>query len=54
MKRRRICRRLESRDGQALAEYALVITFIAIACVTALTLLGGNISAFFTGFAGSF
>lgn len=41
-------------DGQALAEYALIITLIALVCVAALTLLGGNISGFFAGFAGSF
>lgn len=45
---------LREKKGQALAEYALIITFIALACVAALTLLGGNISTFFTGFAGSF
>lgn len=45
---------LREKKGQALAEYALIITFIALACVAAATLLGGNISAFFTGFAGSF
>jgi len=41
-------------DGQALAEYALIITLIALVCVAALTLLGGNISGFFASFAGSF
>ncbi len=46
--------RLRNRKGQALAEYALIITLIALVCVVALGLLGGNISTFFTGFAGSF
>jgi len=47
-------RLLLREDGQALAEYALIITLIALVCVAALTLLGGNISTFFSGFAGSF
>jgi Flp pilus assembly pilin Flp len=42
------------RDGQALAEYALILTFIALVCVVGVTLMGGSISGFFTGFGGSF
>ncbi|MBI5343371.1 MAG: Flp family type IVb pilin [Deltaproteobacteria bacterium] len=41
-------------DGQALTEYALILTFIALACVVGVTLMGGSISGFFTGFGGSF
>ena len=38
-----------SRDGQALSEYALVLLFIAMACVAALTLLGAPIQGIFLG-----
>ena len=31
---------LGEEDGQALGEYALILGFIAIACIAALTLLG--------------
>lgn len=54
MTNRKVSRKLWACEGQALAEYALIITFIALACVTALILLGGNIGGFFAGFAGSF
>lgn len=37
--------RLSEEEGQALAEYALLITFIAAVCVLALTALGLAISA---------
>jgi Flp pilus assembly pilin Flp len=43
-----------SREGQALSEYALVLLFIAIACVVALTLLGAPIQGIFLGLSGSF
>ena len=32
-------------EGQDLAEYGLVLALIAIVAITALTLLGGNISS---------
>lgn len=54
MKSRMIPRKLARREGQALAEYALIITFVAIACIAALGFLGGTIGGFFAGFAGSF
>ncbi|MGE5190336.1 MAG: Flp family type IVb pilin [Gemmatimonadota bacterium] len=54
MKSRRIFRKLRGCEGQALAEYALIITFIALVCVAALALLGGTLRGFFAGFAGSF
>ena len=44
---------LQGEEGQDLAEYALVIVLIAIVCVAALTLMGGNISTFFASFAGA-
>jgi pilus assembly protein Flp/PilA len=30
-------------DGQALVEYALILSLIAVVCIGALTLLGGNV-----------
>ena len=35
---------LEREEGQALVEYALILALIAVAAVTALTLLGGAVS----------
>jgi Flp pilus assembly pilin Flp len=45
---------IKEKKGQALAEYALIITFIALVCVAAVGLLGGSLSGIFSGFAGSF
>jgi len=42
------------RDGQALAEYAMILVFVAVACVVAVTLLGVPIQGFYNGFNGSF
>ena len=36
--------RFKDEEGQALAEYALILGFIAIVAVTALTLVGGAIT----------
>lgn len=37
--------RLRSREeGQALVEYALILSLIAVVCITALTTLGGNVN----------
>lgn len=36
--------RKEGEAGQGLAEYALILTFIALACVVALSALGISIS----------
>ena len=42
-------------DGAAtLVEYALVVTFIALACVAAAATLGTRLAAAFTRFAGSY
>lgn len=43
-----IIERLHREDGQALAEYALVLAFIAIVCVLAVTALGLAISGAFS------
>jgi len=42
------------REGQTLAEYAMILLFVAVACVAAVTLLGGRIQGFYNGFNGSF
>ncbi len=49
-----ISERLHREDGQALAEYGLVLAFIAIVCVAALTALGLAVSGIFGSIAGSF
>jgi Flp pilus assembly pilin Flp len=33
----------EREDGQALVEYALILTLVAIACIVVLTALGGAV-----------
>ena len=43
-----------AEDGQALAEYAMILLFVAVACVAAVTLLGVPIQGFYMGFNGSF
>lgn len=35
-------------DGQTLAEYALILAFIAVLAIFAVTFLGGTISALFS------
>ena len=37
--------RLRDQTGQGLAEYALILAFIAVVAVVALTFLGGDISS---------
>jgi Flp pilus assembly pilin Flp len=44
----------DEEDGQALAEYAMILLFVAVACVAVVTLLGVPIRGFYTGFNGSF
>jgi pilus assembly protein Flp/PilA len=41
-------------DGQALVEYALILSLIAVVCVGALTLLGGNVMNALNQIAGAF
>ena len=41
-------------DGQALAEYAMILLCVAVACVAAVSLLGMRIQGFYSGFNGSF
>jgi Flp pilus assembly pilin Flp len=47
-------KRSEEEEGQALAEYAMILLFVAVACVAVVTLLGMPIRGFYTGFNGSF
>lgn len=49
-----IIKRFDREDGQALAEYSLILAFIAIVCVLALTALGVAVSGVFGSVAGSF
>jgi pilus assembly protein Flp/PilA len=44
---------VKSEEGAALAEYGLLVALIAVVCIGAITLLGGNISAAFNSIAGS-
>lgn len=41
-------------EGQALAEYAMILVFIAVACVVSAALLGTTVQGFYNGFNGSF
>jgi pilus assembly protein Flp/PilA len=38
-------RALRDEEGQGLAEYALILAFIAVVCIAALTLLGVSITS---------
>jgi Flp pilus assembly pilin Flp len=46
--------RIHEEEGQALVEYAMILLFVAVACVAALTLLGVPIQGFYVAFNGSF
>jgi pilus assembly protein Flp/PilA len=50
----RIIKRFDREDGQALAEYGLILAFIAIVCVLALTALGVAVSGVLGGVTGAF
>lgn len=45
---------LNDEDGAALAEYGILIAFIAIVAITAVTFFGSKISAKFSALANSF
>lgn len=45
--------RKHDEEGQGLAEYGLILALIAVVCIAALTLLGGNISAKLNSLAGA-
>ena len=40
--------------GQTMAEYGLILALVAVVVITAITLLGNNITTFFTDLAGNF
>lgn len=42
------------QEGQTLSEYAMVLLFVAVACVAAVTLLGVPIRGLYVAFNGSF
>jgi Flp pilus assembly pilin Flp len=42
--------RVKGRDGQALTEFALVLAFVAMAAVLALTALGLTVGGFYESF----
>jgi Flp pilus assembly pilin Flp len=44
----------DEEDGQALAEYAMILLCVAVACVAVVTFLGTRIVGFYNGFNGSF
>jgi len=43
---------LKREEGQTMAEYGLLIAFIAIIALVGVTALGGSLSTFFTTLAG--
>jgi Flp pilus assembly pilin Flp len=47
-------RMTRGQEGQALAEYVMILLFVAVACVAAVTLLGVPIRGFYVGLNGSF
>jgi Flp pilus assembly pilin Flp len=49
-----IIEKMNREDGQALAEYALLLAFIAIVCVLAVTALGLAISGALGSITGAF
>jgi pilus assembly protein Flp/PilA len=44
--------RLVREEGQALVEYALIVSLIAVVCIAALTLTGHSLADIFTSIAG--
>lgn len=47
---RKFAATLRGEAGQALAEFSLVLLFVALACIISLTLLGGAITGPFLDF----
>ena len=45
---------VEEQKGQTMAEYGLILALVAVVVITAVTLLGNNITTFFTSLAGHF
>ena len=40
---RRLAARIATRKGQSMAEYAIILSLVAVACIAAIGLLGGGI-----------
>ena len=40
---RLVAARLSARRGQSMAEYAIILSLVAVACIASVTLLGGGI-----------
>ena len=49
----RVHRFLTSEDGPTAVEYAVMLALILVVCIGAVTLIGENASATFTGIAGN-
>jgi len=52
--RNAVRRFISDEDGAALAEYGILVAFIAIVAIVAVTFFGSKISAKFSSLAGSF
>jgi Flp pilus assembly pilin Flp len=48
-----IRRRLAREEGQALVEYAFIVSLVAIVTISALSLIGKNVFGIINGVAGS-
>jgi Flp pilus assembly pilin Flp len=44
----------DNEEGQALGEYAMILLFVAVACVAVVSVLGTSIVGLYNGFNGSF
>lgn len=45
---------VEDQKGQTMAEYGLILALVAVVVIAGITLLGGNLLAFFNDLATSF
>jgi pilus assembly protein Flp/PilA len=45
---------VEGQKGQTMAEYGLILALVAVVVITAITLLGNNLLAFFDSLANRF
>ena len=51
---RAVLKRLGGEQGQTLAEYTLLLVFVTVVCVLAVTLLGVGVAAALSGIVGGF
>ncbi|MBI5419077.1 MAG: Flp family type IVb pilin [Deltaproteobacteria bacterium] len=51
---RKFANLMKKEEGQALAEYGLILALIAVICIGALTLLGTNVRDTLSSIAGAF